>query len=346
MFHSATLKLTAWYLLILMSIGLLYSVIIYQVASSEVQSRLEVIEQRLIGSSNATLFDYDFSTFRDLQTKQARTSLFTSLFYMNVLFLAVGGIGSYFMARRTLKPIEQAHEAQSRFTSDASHELRTPLAVMKTELEVALRDTSLSKNDMREILQSNLEEVDKLSKIAQSLLLLSRLEHGALTTRRLAIDDIVRRLVENTNKRTRRITYIAPEKPLYVTAHQVSIEELITILVDNALKYSPPKSPITIALYTKNRKAHLTVTNTGKGIAPENLPYIFERFFRADEARSDSEESGYGLGLSLAKKIVEIHKGDLTVSSEPGKETSFTVSLPLYSQPKKSAKSQHSKAIF
>ncbi len=341
MFHSATLKLTAWYLLILMGVGLIFSVIIYQIASAEVNSRFEVIEQRLIANletSGISPIGYDFSALRDLQTKQAQSNLFTSLIYMNVLFLALGGIGSYFMARRTLLPIEQAHEAQSRFTSDASHELRTPLAAMKTELEVALRDPKLPKSEMRELLQSNLEEVDKLSKISQSLLLLSRLEHGALTTRRVAIDDIARRVVEHSNKKQRRIVYSAPDKPLYVTAHQVSIEELITILTENALKYSSPKSKVQLSLERKGRKARLTVTNTGKGRAPDDLPYIFERFFRADESRTGSDANGYGLGLSLAKKIVELHKGDLSASSEPGKQTTFTVSLPLHTTKQKSAK--------
>src|SRR5690606_10154463 len=128
------------------------------------------------------------------------------------------------------------------FTSDASHELRTPLAAMKTELEVALRDPKLSKQEMRELLASNLEEVDKLAQISQTLLLLSRLEHSALPSGRVAIDDITRRVVENLNRSHSRILYTPPDRPLYSMVHQVSIEELITILTDNALKYSPPSS--------------------------------------------------------------------------------------------------------
>lgn len=347
MFHSATLKLTLWYLFIIAGICFVFSIIIYQVASSEVDSRLEVFEQRLLSDpSNASQFGgYDFATLRALQAKQAQSSLFTNLLYINLLFLAAGGIASYFMARQTLGPIEQSHEAQSRFTSDASHELRTPLAAMKTELEVALRDPKLPKQEMRDLLTSNLEEVDKLSKITQSLLLLSRLEHSALTTRRVAFNDIVRRQVERS-KESSRIIYSGPEKILYVSAHQVSIEELVTILMDNALKYSPPDSDIQVRLSKKGRKARLEITNSGKGIAPENLPYIFERFFRADESRTGGQENGYGLGLSLAKKIVEVHKGDLSASSELNKKTTFSVSLPLYEAPngRKRLKAQQSSA--
>lgn len=341
MFHSATLKLTSWYLLILMAVGLLFSVIIYQVASSEVDSRLESLQERIqTDAGNLFLPGYDFEALRSAQAHQAETSLFTNLAYINILFLAIGGIASYFLARRTLEPIEHAHEAQSRFTSDASHELRTPLAAMKTELEVALRDPKLSKTEMKELLASNLEEVNKLSQISQTLLLLSRLDHSALEKGRVALDDIVRRLVENLNRGKPRIVYTAPEKPLYITAHKVSIEELVTILVDNALKYSPPTSKIKVLLKKENRKARIDVINTGKGIKPEELPLIFERFYRADESRTGGKKTGFGLGLSLAKKIVELHKGDFSVSSEPNKETTFTVLLPLHETPSRRRQKQ------
>jgi signal transduction histidine kinase len=333
MFYSATLKLTSWYLLILMAVGFVFSVVIYQVATAEIDSRLENLQHRVERETGITILGYDFARLRSIQTRQAETSLFTNLFYMNALFLAVGGIASYAMARRTLQPIEEAHNAQSRFTSDASHELRTPLAAMKTELEVALRDPSLSKSEMRELLTSNLEEVDKLTQISQTLLLLSRLEHSALPTGRVAFDDIVRRIIGRLNRTEPRIIYNPPDKPLYINAHQVSIEELTTILLDNALKYSPPTSKVHVNLDREGKKARLQVINTGKGIRPEELPHIFERFYRADESRTNGKKSGFGLGLSLAKKIVELHKGDFSASSEPGKETIFMVSLPRYEKP-------------
>lgn len=322
MFHSATLKLTVWYLLILMSVGLMFSIIIYQIASSEVDSRLENLRQT-------------FQPEATIMAVKAQSSLFTSLVYMNLLFLAIGGIASYLMARRTLEPIERTHEAQSRFASDASHELRTPLAAMKTELEVALRDPSLTKKEMKELLESNLEEVNKLSQISQTLLLLSRLEHTGLSTSKIVINDIVRRSVERMDRGQGRIIYSPVEKPLYIQANKVSIEELVTILIDNALKYSPKNSKVRVDLRRKGKKAQLQVHNTGRGIKPEELPYIFDRFYQVDESRSNSGKTGFGLGLSLAKKIIEVHQGDLSVSSQPGKKTIFTVSLPLFEPPKK-----------
>src|SRR5690606_20680559 len=171
MFESATIKLTVWYLIILMSVGLIFSIIIYQLATAEVDSQIGLIQQKLqrqADSLGVTLPDYGFTDLQARQLHQAKVSLFNNLFIMNLVLLGLGGVASYFMSRRTLEPIEQAHEAQSRCTSDASHELRTPLAAMKTELDVALRDKSLTKKEMHGLLASNLEEVDKLAKISQT----------------------------------------------------------------------------------------------------------------------------------------------------------------------------------
>lgn len=335
MFQSATVKLTAWYLLILMSISLLFSVIIYQVASSEISTRLESLQLGILRESHIrTLPQYDLQELRNFQAQKAATSLLVGLFYANILILAAGGIISYLLARRTLGPIQRAHEAQSRFTSDASHELRTPLAAMKTELEVALRDPDVTKEEMRELLTSNLEEVDKLSKLSHTLLQLSRLDHSAIKKERVSLDDVVREVIERYDKTSSRISLTPHSKPLFVLAHKESITELVTILVDNAIKYSDAGSVIDVTLKKQNRKGTLSISNSGKGIKPEDLPHIFERFYRADASRTGGSKSGYGLGLSLAKQIVELHEGDLTASSAPGALTTFTVSLPIFSKDK------------
>lgn len=330
MFQSATIKLTAWYLMILMIISLLFSAIIYQVTSVEVNRRLEELQtgiQRQNGFRTPPNFDGE--TFRLNQAHEASTNLIVSLIYANVIILVAAGAGSYLLARRTLRPIEEAHEAQSRFTSDASHELRTPLAVMKTELEVALRDTSLTKADMRELLESNLEEVDKLSRLSHTLLKLSKLDYDNIDKERLSLADIVKATTERFDKTGKRIQVKTQKLLPKIEANRASIEELSTILIDNALKYSPADSLVSIHLGKRAQKVYLEVTNTGDGISPEALPRIFDRFYRADPSRTGGEKSGYGLGLSLAKKIVEIHHGELSVSSAPQHATTFTVLLPI-----------------
>jgi signal transduction histidine kinase len=332
MFQSATIKLTAWYLMILMIISLLFSVIIYQVTSSEVNRRLEELQTGIQRQNNfRTLPDFDVANIRLNQAHQASTNLIISLVYTNFIILVAAGIGSYVLARRTLRPIEEAHEAQSRFTSDASHELRTPLAVMKTELEVALRDPKLDKSEMHDLLASNLEEVEKLSQLSQTLLQLSKLDYDNIEKDKLSLEDIVRQTVSRFDKTGKRINFTATKSLPMIVGNRASIEELATILIDNALKYSPADSLVSVHVGKRAQKACLEVINTGEGIHPDALPLIFDRFYRADMSRTGGGKNGYGLGLALAKKIVEIHGGELTASSAPQHATTFTVLLPVVS---------------
>lgn len=328
MFQSATLKLTAWYLAILIAISLLFSVIIYSTASKEVGSRIGFLQK----TSQPILFDDSpakFGLLRDSQVHAAEENLLVSLFVTNICIWIAGGFGSYYLARRTLTPIEEAHEAQSRFTSDASHELRTPLASMKTELEVALRDPKLEKSEMRELLVSNLEEVDKLTKLSQNLLQLSQLDHEGLSRERVTLYDIARSVMERFDKTGKRVQ-LTGNKSYAVTANKSSIEELLTILLDNALKYSPEDSKVHVSLIGQRHMAGFEVSNTGEGIPSDVLPHIFDRFYRADSSRTGGKKGGYGLGLSLAKKIVELNNGELAVSSARGQTTTFRVLLPNY----------------
>jgi signal transduction histidine kinase len=328
-FKSATLKLTTWYLAILIAISLLFSVVIYSIASSEVGSRLGYFQsapQYSFNINNRTVFD----NYRELQIHEAEASLITSLFITNICIWIAGGIGSYYLARRTLQPIEEAHEAQSRFTSDASHELRTPLASMKAEIEVALRDPSLSKAEMHELLESNLEEVNKLSNLSHMLLQLSRLEHDGIAREEVPLTETIASVIERTSKTNTRIVF-NPGKPRAVAANTSSVEELLAILLDNALKYSPDDSKVTINSLHKKDMAGFEIINAGDGIPADVLPHIFERFYRADTSRTSGDKKGYGLGLALAKKIVELNKGELSVSSAPGQLTTFKVLLPIFS---------------
>lgn len=329
MFHSATLKLTAWYLLILMSISLIFSCTIYAVATGEVRNRLNDFQTRIEQPGMSPTISQNprlFSAFQQNQRETAEHNLFATLLYVNVLILLGGGVLSYLLARRTLRDIEEAHEAQSRFTSDVSHELRTPLAAMRAELEVALRDPKLSKTDMKELLESNLEEVNKLTDLSKTLLQLSRLDHSKLEQEDIDLTLIATDVVQRYDKNASRVKLSAPAKPLLIHGNRASVEELLTILVDNALKYSPEKSSVTVKLsHSGSKHIEFMTVNKGKGISSEDLPHIFDRFYRADTSRSTS---GTGLGLSLAKKIVEMLDGELSVSSATNQDTTFRVLLP------------------
>lgn len=331
MFRSATLRLTGWYLVILMSLSIIFSVVIYNVTCGEVGMRLDrfqsSIQQQSRGfmpPSVATI------SIKDSELDKAQTNLFIELFYVNFFILIAGGFASYYLARHHLSPIEKAHEAQSRFTSDASHELRTPLAVMKTELEVALRDKNASVNDLKEILSSNLEEVDKLAKLAEMLLNLSRLDNTKLKLSPINFNKIAKNIVKDFEQPQSRIKLIS-KKQAIIKGNEMAIADLIKILIDNALQYSPKESQININIYNQDHIVKFEITNLGAGIQPDKLQHIFERFFRADTSRTGGEQKGFGLGLSLAKKIVELHDGEIIASSIPNQKTTFTLVLPLYS---------------
>lgn len=329
MFHSATVKLTAWYLLILMSISLLFSAAIYKVTSDELSNRLGEFQERFEQPDMAPYTSPNhrlFSAFRDGQRSTADRNILFTLVYVNLLILLGGGALSYLLARRTLQQLEQAHEAQSRFTSDASHELRTPLAAMKTELELALSDPKISKTEMQEILKSNLEEVDRLTTLSTTLLQLSRMDYSSLDFDKVNINTVAEEVTQRYDKNASRIKLSLPKSATHIKANQASIEELFTILVDNALKYSPEKSKITAEIAVRGKQAQFTISNGGKGIPADKLPRIFDRFYRADESRT---KGGAGLGLSLAKEIIELHRGELQVTSTDNK-TTFRIVLPLF----------------
>ena len=325
MFQSATVKLTSWYLMIIIIISLLFSLVIYTIATKEVGDRLNFTPDE--PGVLRILDEHSLRSLRNDQIHATERSLIYALFVTNVAIWIVGGVGSYYLARRTLEPIERAHEAQSRFTSDASHELRTPLASMKTELEVALRDQALKKSEMRELLASNLEEVNKLSKLSQTLLQLSRLDHDSIERSLIDLSDTLAAVLTRFGEDATRIR-LDQKHHAVVIANISAAEELFTILIDNALKYSPPGTPVAIKFIRTKHLAGFDITNEGKGIPPSLLPRIFDRFFRADNARTGGMQRSYGLGLSLAKKLVEIHGGELSVSSREDGPTTFRVLLP------------------
>ncbi len=312
---------------------MMFSVVIYQVATHEIQIGLEQFQTNLQQ-------DDDFippnimmsSNLRANQVNEAKENISIELLYVNLLVLIIGGFISYFLARRNLIPIERAHEAQSRFTSDASHELRTPLAVMKIELEAALRDSKATTSELKEVLSSNLEEVNKLSKLAEMLLNLSRSDHTKLKIESVNLSKITKNVVKDFKLPISRIL-LTTKSHLTVKGDETALSELVKVLIDNALQYSPRGSLVTINLSKQDNYAKFEITNTGPGISPDKLPHIFERFFRADSSRTNGEHKGYGLGLALAKSIVQLHNGELIASSTPGVETTFTFLLSLKSKP-------------
>lgn len=327
MFQSATLKLTVWYLLIIMVVSIAFSVVIYQFALSEFSARLDVVQSEVERSPRFNLPSDFLMQIRADQYEVASRSFVNGLIYVNLIILFSGGLGSYILARRTLKPIEDANLTQMRFIADASHQLRTPLAIMKAELETAQRGAPLKSGETDELIASTLEEVDKLSVLSGRLLELSNFddESNKAEQKVFSLAKLAKETVAHHSKTAKRIK-IKTSGRLNVRAHQPHIEELMDILIDNALKYSPRGSTVTIDLKKVDRNAVLSITNDGDGIPEHDLDKVFDRFYRSNQSGT---AKGFGLGLAIAKKIVESYNGELLVSSKSGGPTTFTVRLPL-----------------
>lgn len=327
LFDSATLKLTGWYLLILMVVSLLFSGILYGISTNELRRSL-----RAPGATGPLGLFLDSEAARELREErfhEGQTRLLGNLVVLNVGTLIAGGGLSYMLARRTLRPIHEAMQAQGRFTSDASHELRTPLAIMRSEIEVGLRDKSATKKDYRTLLESNLDEVERLRELSDRLLLLASEQELPLVN--VSLDEISIEALNRVIKPAQRkqISIVNEVKHISVRASLEAMADVVTILLDNAIKYSPEKTTITMNSVVRGKVAYLQIRDEGQGIADEDMPHVFDRFYRADQSRSRQHVEGHGLGLSIAQRIVGQHSGSISVESQPKKGTTFTIKLPL-----------------
>ncbi|HUS25827.1 MAG TPA: ATP-binding protein [Nevskiaceae bacterium] len=337
MFRSARLQLTLFYLAILLLFSLTLTVSIRFLAereyarSNDVQrSEIErLLPERLVIALSPRP-DVAFSNLQDDQAELVRRHLNHELMLINLWALGIGGLLSYWFAGRTLRPIEEAHETQARFAADASHELRTPLTNMKLENEVFLRQKDFSKDEARELIHSNLEEVQRLENLSTSLLDLTRYDNAALTLTPVAIKPIIAQAVRQMDKTAaaKKAVIIQDVAAAKVLAHADSQAQLLDILLDNAVKYGPEKGKVVVAGRRHSGQYVVTVTDEGPGIATEDLPFIFDRLYRGDKARSGTVQ-GYGLGLSLAKKIAAANQAGITAHNTPKGGARFELRLNL-----------------
>jgi len=238
-----------------------------------------------------------------------------------------------------IERLQDSFEQIRRFTSDVSHELRTPLAILMGEMELALRSPK-STGQYIDTISSALEEVTRLSKVVQSLLDISRAETGQVKINFLPVNlsatihDIAEDMQILAEEKGIKLDSIV-EDNVTVYADDVRIHQLLINIMDNSIKYNKQNGSVLVRMQRDEGYAVIRVSDTGVGIPKDNVEHIFERFFRVDKARSRDVE-GTGLGLAIVKWIVEAHNGVISVESEFGKGTMFTIRLPL-EQPKEEA---------
>ncbi len=229
-----------------------------------------------------------------------------------------------------LESIDAAYQTQKRFVSDASHELRAPLTALQGNLELLQRKPSIPEAEREEILTEIECEANRMTRLVADLLVLARADAG-IALKRCPVDldaTLLEAFREARHLAQGQSLTLDPFVPARVEGDEDRLKQLLLLLLDNALKYTPVQGLVTVGLILKGTEVEVIVSDTGVGISTEDLPHVFERFYRADPARG-RDPGGTGLGLSIARWIVEQHKGDIKIESELNKGTTVRVRLPL-----------------
>ncbi|HOQ17479.1 MAG TPA: ATP-binding protein [Defluviitaleaceae bacterium] len=251
---------------------------------------------------------------------------------MLLLSILLVFIASFAITARALVPIRKSWERQVQFTADASHELRTPIAVIQANLEVVMDEPEQTVAKKQKWLNHIKAEADRMQKLIEDLLILSRadegqenLEKSLFNLSETLINTLESLIPYAQSKGIKLKTDIEADISFFGDKEQ--IKQLLVILVDNAIKHTPSGGEVLVKSQIQNRNLVIKVTDTGEGIAKEHLTKIFDRFYRINKAR-ERESGSSGLGLSIAKWIVEEHRGSIHVESKLGAGSTFTVVLP------------------
>jgi heavy metal sensor kinase len=234
-----------------------------------------------------------------------------------------------------VRRLNDSFQQMRKFNADAAHELRTPLSILQGENEIALRSPNLSE-EIHSVLASNLEELQHLTRIVNDMLILAEVDAGGqvLAMKPSNLKPMLEDLVEQMRvlAMDRNIEISLAESPdVIIEADPLWLRRAVLNLLDNAIKYSKDGGRVEVQMALRGERVHLAIRDEGIGIAPNDLPHIFDRLYRADPARS-RYSGGVGLGLALVKWIIEAHHGQIRVDSEVDRGTTFEISLPAMSQ--------------
>lgn len=261
-----------------------------------------------------------------------REMLVSSLIAIVSAIIFITGI-SMLLASWAMRPVEESWNKQRQFVSDASHELRTPLTVILSNTAMLLEHPERTIDSQRKWLGYIQTEAQRMKELVERLLFLAKNDQSdtKLLMHLLSLSDTIYEVclpLEPVVYEHNKTMELRIQPDVFVEGNLPYLKQLIVILVDNAIKYSGPQGKITISLQVVTQKAQLTVRNTGAPIPTDQIAHLFERFYRIDESRQ-REEDGYGLGLSMAKTIVDAHGGKIIVKSSVSEDTQFIVQLPM-----------------
>ena len=251
---------------------------------------------------------------------------------LTALWVAVGGMLAVFLlllllSRRIVRPIADSHEKQKRFLTDAGHELKTPIAIIQADTDVLTLETGEGNEWVTDIQR----QVARLTDLTNELMDLARLEEprGGGNFLPFSFSDLVEETAQSFQALARsqgKGLALSIQPRLTLVGEEKRLAQLVSLLLDNAVKYAPPGDEITLSLTRQGKALRLTVTNAAPGLSREVLENMFDRFYRGDKARS-SQQGGYGIGLAVAKAVVQAHRGRITAAAQAGRLV-MTVVLP------------------
>jgi two-component system sensor histidine kinase MprB len=220
-----------------------------------------------------------------------------------------------------MRALDDSVHAQRQLVADASHELRTPVTSLRTNIEILQQADDMDAHERRRLLSDVVEQIDELTGLMNDLIELSRGEERHAAAEDVRLDVLVGEVVERARRHAPAATFATELAPTVVVGVPARLERAVTNLIDNAAKYSPPEEPVEIALHGEE----LTVRDHGPGISAEDLPHVFDRFYRGAEARG---RPGSGLGLAIVRQVAEQHRGSVAAESPPGGGTLMRLTLP------------------
>jgi len=325
-FQKARLKLTGWYILIILLLLATFSLL----AIRAEQRAFDRIEQALADREKRPVL----TSLLEKRLAEFEGNFQQRLITFDLILLVTASGAAYFLSGRTLRPIAEMIKKQEEFSADASHELRTPLTTISMEIEAIKRTEKKLPAKYQNFFDSIQEEISRMRNIVDGLLILVR--SNSLNQQKnwqvFDFDKLIKETFEQMNllAKGKKIDFkLLVKENLTVFGNQEQLKQVVIILIDNAVKYTPPAGKVTAELLRQGKTALFSVIDTGIGISEKDLPHIFERFYRG---QGNTGEKGVGLGLSIAQKIVESHQGKISVESKLGHGSKFTVSLPVRSQ--------------
>ena len=279
-----------------------------------------------------TTVNATYVAFADTSSTSSWESLAVSLLIAAIAILVVFFVISFFLSNWALRPVKEAWESQKQFVADASHELKTPLTVILANNSILLKHSQDSIASQSQWIESTQVEAQNMQGLVNEMLELAQVEsRAAIEHSMLDFSDLVDGIALQFESVAfeRGCEYRENVKEgLLVDGDESRLRKAVSTLIENALKYVDEKGVVTITLRANDRKSILEISNTGTAISKEDIPHIFDRFYRTDKART-SGTGGYGLGLAIAREIAREHNGDITCESNEKAGTVFTMTLPL-----------------